>query len=273
MPDNIQKINPAMKVPDYLKDAPIKGVEELKKYVTLNRLKIIHKASSDDLLALFNPGDVIVTPTQTMIAPAILDKKGKITGEGTPWLFVPLFFYVEYCTWEPLALKGQGPMISARSFDMNSSLARKARDPQLREEPHPNHPDLKLRHVEHLNFIVTPYNHPLSGEIMVMTYDRGNYYHGQKFSALIGLRKASPYHCVFEATLLKNTNDKGSWQTIVPVNPEQAPWVTADEAKKFEELYDGFDKIHKESRFQTNYETESSQGTDADSANAPETKF
>lgn len=252
---NLVKVTPNLNLPDYLQDQPVQGLDELKNFVVPPVLKIIQKQSADELLTRFNVGDCIVLPAEAVVA--------LHTGqEGEPEIFnfVPLFFYSEYCTWTPIELRGQVPAILERTLDRGSPLARKATNSKLwAEEIEHEGRKIKVRHVEHLNYVVTLYNHPLAGEPMIMSFSKGEHSTGSRLASMIKMRKASLYANVFQAhvSVEPRKNQKGSWFGYDIENPTAegvSPWVTKDELERFRVLFNEVNEYYKHGRLRTEYD-------------------
>jgi len=268
---NITKVqaNAALARPDFMADAPL-GIDDLRQYVTPPRIKVVQKQARTDLLDMFGVGDVIVVPANIVVTEMGRTDKGQPTGEADPFFIVPLFFYVEWCTWNPLELKGKVPAIRDRSFDPKSALALKAKSSEHRKELIPGEKDLYMRHVEHLNFIVMLYDHPtLGGAPVVMTFARGEHFSGRGLCNLIKLRKAPLYGCVFECHLGHRENEQGDWWGLDIINPagDVSPWVNAEEFEAFKALHLEFVKAHQDARIRVDYDE-----AEADPAAVPQAK-
>jgi len=239
---DIVAVQPDLQVPDFLKGEEAAGVDMLKHFVEPPILKVVQKQSADDLVSMFETGDVIVLPTRSLVAPY------EGTDGPTPFLFVPIFFYPEWCTWTPMELRGQVPAIINRSSDRNGEIAMKAANPDARyEEVEYEGRKVEVRHVQHLNFIVTLYNHPLAGEPMIMSFARGEHRSGTRLASLIKTRKAPIYACVFQGQVCKEPrkNNKGSWYGIDVSNPTEdiSPWVTAEEYAQLKAQYEEVSQV------------------------------
>lgn len=230
--------------PDFLVDQPIVGTEALGRFVQLPLFKIVQPQSTK-MLEKFSAGDVVFLATGDVLADAIVDAKGKFQA-GTPFHFVPLMFYVEYCAWNDIDKK-DAPAIFARSFDENSEIALKAKDSERREERDPEDEDLTITYSEHLNFVVQIYDHgnPLDGQVGVFSFSRGNHKDGRQLAKLIKMRAASPFECVFKACAADRRRDDYKWFGLDISNPDPdsgvSPWIADAEtrelfAQKHEEL-------------------------------------
>ena len=79
-------------------------------------LKIVQKQSGDELHAEFGIGSAILVPDRTLV----------LAPDAEAVRIVPLFFFIEYLKFSPLALKGVEPMIAERSLDPASHVAKRA---------------------------------------------------------------------------------------------------------------------------------------------------
>jgi len=234
-------------LPAYMRDEP-RGDETIGQYVIPPRLKIVQRVASDELLAIFSAGDVIIVPNNLAVAVG--------TDEApASFRFVPLFFFPEWCTWSPIELRGQENTILARSLDPTSDIAQKAKNPGLRSEQHPRNPNLFIKHAEHLNFIISLRDHDLAGEPIVMSFVRAEHQSGSRLCSLIKMRKAPIYGCVFEATVGKRSNAKGQWHGLNLSNPANNQWVPEEEFAAAKAVHLDFVKLHEESRVRVAYET------------------
>jgi len=243
---DIVHVQPEMKLPDFLGGQEVQGLEDLAQFVEPPILKVVQKQSSDDITSTFEAGDVIVLPTRSLIAP---HEDGP-----NPFLFVPIFFFPEWCTWTPQELRGQVPAIIGRSHDRNGVIAVKSANPDTRyEDVEYEGRMIQVRHVQHLNFMVTLYNHPLAGEPMIMSFARGEHRSGTRLASLIKARKAPIYACVFQAQVgtEPRKNNKGSWFGLDVTNPTVegvTPWVGEEEFEALKEQFDEVSKVFQDGR-------------------------
>lgn len=235
----ITRVTPDLSLPEHLRGKEVKGMDLMKQIVVPPRIKIVQRQSSELLTAKFPAGTVLSMPAEAVIAEI-----------DTEFLFVPLFFYREWATWSPLEMRGQVPSILDRSADPTSAVAIKAQNPRTREESDFLYQGqkIKVRHVEHLNFVVSLYQHTLGTDPMTMSFSRGEHFNGCKFASLVKMRNASPFACVFEAIVNKEPrkNNKGSWFGLDISNPSEAPaWVTKEELEQLEKNHADVEKTFK----------------------------
>lgn len=266
MSEAITKINPQVNLPAFMKDTTDLGTELLKKYVIPPRIKVVQKQAAQELLDKFAAGDVILSPMNAVVVELPRDNKGRpVDGATASFPFVPLFFWPEWVTWNPIEMRGKLPAVRYRTVDPSDAVALKAKNPNLRHEEIDG---VKVRHVEHLNFVVVLYNSEVTSEPCVMSFARGEYSAGTKFASLLKMRRAPIYGCVFSAAVSPRHGQLGDWHGIDVSNPtEGSPWVTEDEFKTFGALHDEFKKYHDEHRLQATLEDETSD--DAAAAASP----
>lgn len=242
MPNEIQRIDPNLNLPEHLRDKEVKGMDVMKTIIRPPMLKIIMKQSKDELLDKFGKGALICMPAEAEIAP-----------NDVPFTFTPLFMWKEWCTWAPIEAKGQIPAILDSSLDPTSVLAGKASHTSTREEKIEYEGSMyDVKHVEHLNFMVVIHDHPLGGPEtpMIMSFARAEYRTGSNLASLIQMRKTSPFNCVFEARVCKDPrgNDQGTWYGFDISNPSEdsgrTPWCSAEESALFEEMHDNLAEAH-----------------------------
>lgn len=246
---HITKVNAGPIVPSWMAEDEAKGTESLIQYIIPPRIKIVQKASDSDLLERFNPGDVIIVPSNTMIC-AMGMKGGKSTGESVGFSFTPLFFFPEYCAWNPIQLKGQVPAIRERSFDPQSQIALNSRNANTRMQPHPDYDDMKIRFVEHLNFMV--YMQGLE-EAAVLSFSRAAHTAGRSFCSLIRLRRAPIYGCMFQATVVHKKNAQGDWWEIAVENPATEQWIEESQYADFKQKHEEFTEAHQKAMIRPDY--------------------
>lgn len=255
MSNEIQKIDPNLNLPAHLQNKEVKGMDVIKSVVRPPMLKIVMKQSRDELLDKFGKGALICMPAEAEIAP-----------NDVPFHFTPIFMWKEFITWAPIEARGNVPAILERSLDEYSDIAAKAQDSNRRvEEVDYNGQSLKVRHVEHLNFMVVIHNHPLGGPDtpFVMSFARAEYRTGSNLASFIQMRKTSPFNCIFEASVCKDprSNDQGSWYGYDINNPSPdsgvSPWVTEEQSAVFEKMHDEFAKLHRDKRLAATHDEES----------------
>ena len=253
---SITNVVPDLNVPAFMAEEEVLGIEALKEFITPPFIKVIQKSAADELLQVFNPGDVILSPANALIAEMPRNEKGRtLEGAKTAFQIIPLFFYVEWITWNPIQLKGAEPSIVYRTIDPNDPIVAKSRSTTLRSEKHSTRPELLIRHVEHMNFLVLLHKHELGSEPAILSFSRGNWRAGSKFASLIQMRKAPIYGCVFDAIVSLRNNPKGDWYGYDMANPEEgSPWVSEEEYAKCKELHEMFTKYHKEQKIQAQYD-------------------
>jgi hypothetical protein len=237
----------SLALPDYLRNEEALGVEELGQFVTPPRLKVVQPLSDrDTFLTKFNPGDVVAVPQLLLVSPMKDPADDAVASDnGVPFHFVPIFFFVEWCLWNPLKARGTLPCIRERSLDPKSPLAVKSRNPATWTEPCPEMPDEAIRYTEHLNFICMLRDKPELGNVpVVLPFSRSEHRCGSNLASLIKMRHAPIFACQFEASVGFRQNAKGQWYGIDVTNPSTKSGVTG--FVQDEEAYEGFRNLHEE---------------------------
>jgi hypothetical protein len=205
------------------------GTDGMGQFIIPPRIKIVQPVSRGEYKDKFSPGDAVLVPQMIRIVGLQLDEKNRPKNESDSVIFTPLFFFPEYCLWNPLEAKGSMPMIRESSYDPQSHLAVRARDPKRRFEPCPEMPDKQMRYVEHLNFVVLIHADGLNMLPAIMSFSRAEHRAGSNFIALIKMRMAPMYGCKFVFKTRYRENDKGQWYGIDIENPHETIGSFVDE--------------------------------------------
>jgi hypothetical protein len=254
-----------MKKPDFLKDQEPLGVDNLKEFIRPPRIKIIQPQTKAPLSEMFDKGDVILLPQSQVISPVMKKDNGKPSDQGEPFWFIPLFFFPEWCVWNPIQMKGTLPAIRERTFDVQSKIAHRARVKELWYEKCPENPEYNIRYCEHLNFIIMftgkDTHLPLRGTTAVLSYSRGGWRAGSTLLSLIQTRDASIFDCVFEGRANLASNEKGEWYIINATNPSRDsgvdPWVRdKDIHKKLMDMHIELKEAHAKSMIVVDFDEE-----------------
>jgi len=251
---NIEKVRPAgalAAAPTHIQRGDDKqGVERTQEFVSPPFLKIVQKQSDDELITTHGVGSTILTPTNVLVAK-----------HGDSFKFVPIIQYAEFMTWADIGMKGLVPPILDRSLDSNSKLARKCRDRNLWVEEGYDYDGkkLKVRHVEHITFVVVIMDEELGAVPCIMSFSRAEHKQGRNLCSLLSLRNADIFGCVFEARVGDpRKNEKGSWHGFDVFNPtSDSPWV--DDPKVYETLqalHIQYEKLYNDGLLRASYEDE-----------------
>lgn len=252
-------------LPAFMANEEVTGADQLGQYIVPPRLKIIQGASGSPFCDMFSPGDAVLVPQMIMVAPIEKNQKGRPSKTGSVFHITPVFFYGEWCLWNPLEKKGQLPAIEMRTTNPNDAMVTKCRDFKLRLEAIPGEYDAKgnqlcRRYVEHLNFIsvIVDNEHELHGMPMVISFSRGDHKGGSNFAALLKLRKAPIFGCRFQCRVGLRNDPKGDWFGLDVTNPEDGePWVKDEAAySAFRDIHNEFAKAHQAGNVQVEYSDE-----------------
>jgi len=246
--EKLPAIPAASNVPAFMQNATDMGTEALKDFVVPPRLKIVQKQSGEQY-EQYRPGACLLMPQMVELA-----------DQGEAFHFVPLFFFPEWCLWNPLEMKGSLDMIRERTLDPKSDMVAKSRDPERRTIPCPENEKYECRFVEHLNFVVMPIGHPGVENMLVnISFGKAEHRTGTTLSGLIQMRHAPIYGCQFEARTSQRQNAMGSWWGLdigQPSLESDVPPFVQDEAvfEQYYELHKMLKSKHNDSLLQVDYE-------------------
>lgn len=226
--------------PQFLSNEAPHGLELLKEYVVLPRLKVIQAMADAAAKKEFGEGALVAVPAGVLVA-----------GPEQKFVFTPLFFWPEWMLINPMKLKATHPMVAERTVDPASPMVTLSRDQNTRMRFHPEHPndrDYMQRYVEALHYVVMIRG--FADMPMVLTFSKGEHGTGTRFANLISMRSAPIFACVFEAMVTTRQNRAGqSWFGVEITNPcGVEPWVTEDEYAANKKLFMELDSLHKSSR-------------------------
>lgn len=243
---DIVKMNAPASIPSYLaehveNDTSLVGMKE---YRVVPRLKVIQTTAKQELLKLFDAGDVIIQPGAALVV-----KHEKSEDHSAPFLFVPVFFFVEFCKWADLK-DSSSQTILARSFDLSSDIAKNARSEKTREEKY-GEGKFTARYCEHLNFLCFIYNedNPLKGELVTLSFARGEFGTGTNFISTITIRKAPLWSQIFTAhTSYRDKGPDRKWWGIDVKPAEGTNFVPESEVQFFKDAHVEMKKLYDEKR-------------------------
>lgn len=205
----------------YLQDD--KSLDTLKKHKLVPRLKIVQALSPEALKDAHGEGSAVLAPANALVC-----------RKGESFDFVPLFFFVEYMKWSDRNDKESLAIVS-RSFDQGSELARRALDPELRQELYdPERPKgFSYAYQEHLNWIGYIHgNSPLAGNEVCISFARGEHKHGKAFIGACALRGVPLWMNVFRFTIGKHTSGDNTWWGLDYSSPDN-PFIAQEQAEEF----------------------------------------
>lgn len=254
------------------------GLEQIGQYIIPPRLKVVQPQSGLELKQAHGEGAVVVMPEGYKLYGLLQD------GYGEPFFFVPLFFFPEFCTWNPYALKGSVPAIAERSLDPGSMLAYKARHREkwFEQYPESSDPKLKVRHCEHLNFMVLILGREdaYATTPVMLSFVRGEFQVGSRLCGLLRKRvqagAAGIFVNVFQGVVGPRQNTQGSWWGIDVDNPareyvEQGyiqPYIPEEMFEAVQGMFDEFQTAYDDKRLRPEYDDDIVSEAPAEAASA-----
>lgn len=240
-------------------DTSFDGMEP---YRVLPRLKLIQDMTDRSVKERFGEGTLIIRPGDVVVA----GYKGKNGPEF--FEFVPLAFFAEFLKIADLNDKESGTVVE-RTFDRNSLLAERARDPGRRVELYPGHEtrdhdkQWKYRYVESLRFPGLIYgNHELRGTPIVLSFERGEFNQGVNFCSAVKMRKQTIetedgdirvtiplYLQVWKFNVGYREFDKKRWFGL-DFAPGEVPTVDASDFEEMKSQHEELRALHAANRIQ-----------------------
>jgi len=199
-----------------------KSREGMEEYRILPWLKVV-QGNTENAMKLkqeFGEGSVIISPGNMLVCKA-----------GESFLFVPCFFFVEFCKWSDRD-DGENLPVVQRTFDPASDLARRARSQEDRLEGYGGTAEVaskakaggqkyEYRYVEHLNFAGYIYgDNPLRGASVTLSFQRGEFMVGKGFISLCEMRGTPLWSQVWQFTPGTRTAGQNSWWGLDAKAPE-----------------------------------------------------
>jgi hypothetical protein len=225
-------------MPDWMKeegvDAPVLGLDMIKRVVRPPRIVIVQSQSQALLDAGFEIGDIVMLPAREKL-PNVLH-------------VTPLIFYPEYVCLNPRELK-QLEMVRERSLDPTSDVAQKCK--RLEVMACPEDPKYTCKYQENLIFICFVEE---VGCACAFAFYRSEHKTGTLFASKINARNKSIFYGRYMLSGEIHKNEKGRWHGFAVNNAEQ-PWVS-DRATvdAYSKAYDDFLKSYNDSAIEVDYE-------------------
>lgn len=185
------KTPPGTDLPEHLRSRKPMGLETMKDYIILPKIKMIQKSASKELLDVYKTGTLVILPTKTLLRPILTKQGGQSAEAGEAFSFVPLFFFPSWGQLNDIKKKGTEPTYLKYTTNVKDPLVALCRNPETREQVHPKDPACKIKNVEMLNFVV--FLEDVEGfkeQPVIMTFMRGEHRTGSDFAARIRMTGA-----------------------------------------------------------------------------------
>lgn len=237
------------KMPEFLRSrTEAKGTDELTQYIRPPFVKIVQGSSEKALKEAYPEKSTVLVPGHDLVAPP-----------GEKILFTPILFYTEYLLVNPLELKGQMKMVEARSFDRSSEIARRALNPDLRNEQlfNPDGSPMLInkkpifRSYQDTRVFLVIIHAPVAPErVCAMTFARGELRTADRLSTLISARQKDIFSGVYEAIVGIHKNPQHDWYGFDIDNPTDVSPFIMDEKQflQYENMHDLLSKALAEKR-------------------------
>lgn len=227
-----------------------KSLALMKDLVIVPRVKVIQPMTDTELKGRFGEGSAIVRPGDRLICAV-----------NEAFRFQPLFFFSEFCRWSDRKDK-ERPMITDRTFDPTSTLAKRAGDPELRFEVYeedrnkPADKQRKFRYVHHLCFIgLLLGDHPLAGTRMTVSFQRGEFPTGRSLISSISLRKLPLWAQIWDFSPRLRERADNKWFGLDFMMPEDSESVVSEEsAPAARDAHLELAQLHEEKRLRVDHQ-------------------
>lgn len=188
--------------------------EALQKHVIPPRL-VLRNPTSGEPLDQHDEGTPVIMPDNVAVG-----KFNKAENKlEIPLIVVPIFMYTEYTLRNPYKYREELGAVRERSFDHNSELAQKARNPQTREIVCPEKPDEKCRYMTELNFLFWVLGEGVPGMPLIHTFKSTEQNTGAQLSSMIMSRRGPMFGQQFFLQVSKRSNQHGKWYGFDPMQP------------------------------------------------------
>lgn len=212
--------------PDFM-GTETEGLDDVSKYQTTPRLTLIQGQSSPERKEEFGEGGVCIMPDGVQVAKP-----------GEEFVVTPLVFWATWEVWSDINDQ-TAPMVVESTMDENSEIARRAKNPDLREEMYGDRNEYRKNYIECLNFIVALEG--LEGTVATLTFSKGEHYAGSKLCSLLKRRKVPIYGNRIALKTAPRTRNNRSWWGFDFNNPEDGNAFIQDK-----ELFTDFQAMHRE---------------------------
>jgi len=202
-------------LPQYLidraKQGNATGMEGAQDFLTPPRLKICQASRKGEFLD-YPEGTVLVTPTNDIVC-----------GPEGYFAFTVLYRYEQFCVHNPYNRPDDMPLIRESTFDMDSDIAKRARDFDNNTAPFPEDPKEVIKYCVHYNSVIVIHGVPgLENRPIMQSLFIGEAKSGRKILDLLNARCASGlevYCHNLMAHQVKRPKGKNTWQGIDISNP------------------------------------------------------
>jgi len=218
---------PESTLPAWMREDERVGTEELGKYQNQSRLALVQPQSGQDLKALGAEGTVLLQPDGIVVAPP-----------ESEFVIIPIAFWVSWEIHSDIDDTASNYVLES-TMDENSEIAKRSRDPQLREEAYGN--NFTRKYVECLNFAIRIDSGDAKGEMGVLTFSGGEHRVGRKLSGVLNRRPASIFGNRIALSTARRTKDRYNWFGFEINNPSEGGAIV-----QTQEEYEALKEMHAE---------------------------
>lgn len=214
-------------------DAGSESLETMRHHRVLNRVAVIQSNSPSEKKSKYGEAAAVIPATDTVFCRR--DEQVEV---------VPVMFFDEFVQWGDRKDK-EGRMIRETTLDRASVLAAKAQDRNRWYEPYGDNGQFKARNCHHLNFVcavVGPETHPMRGQIVVLSFSRGEFrvgygWIGKIQQRRIGARQAPIWTTRWKLSIGHRSNEDGEWFGVDVDQPDTTPWAAGEDLPVLENMH------------------------------------
>lgn len=206
----------AASLPEHLRnlgDDQKEGLEESAKYQATPMIKVVHPTSKPDILEEFGAGSALLG--------------GMLLAGFEEKVRCNLLFFWPSWTHRRDNADQSDNFIIEESFDPNSELAARCRNPKLREVPYPANPKMFYKNAEQLNFIMQTLdesNDVPAGTVFIVAWSLGGHKVAKRLNSYTN-GVGCPLYCnVISLEVTKSSNAVNEWY--------QLDWSLEEEKEK-----------------------------------------
>jgi len=243
-----------------------KSLKTVQEHVVLPRMKIIQGQTDNELKQAFPEGSVIIRPGDA-----------KVWGpDDQPFLFVPLFFHVEWNKWSDYKDKESPSIVEGPVFDPTHLLAKMAANRDKRTELYAGHESKPVKqqwfysYVQHFCWTGIIYGeHDFAGTECVLGMERGEFGNGRQFINAISMRRIDLgerrvpqplWSQVWSMQPSLRQGKQGNWYGF-DFNPADNPVIDESDAESLRARHLELARLFEENRLRVD-QTEGDQGVE-----------
>jgi hypothetical protein len=223
------------------------SLQTMKHHRILNIIAVVKSNSPIEKKKEYGEGSMVIPSTKTVVAKL---------GESIE--VIPVMFFDEFIKWGDRK-DTAGPMIREKTLNRSSKLAQLCQNPQTWNEVYgSSQPPYMARNTHHLNFMCLIASGPLTGQLVVVSFARGEFKQGIGWMGSIQQRRFNGrlmplYASVWELSVSHRANSKGEWYGI-DVRPAAQPYASAEQVELARPIHEQLLQDYKSNSLEVDHE-------------------